>query len=96
MNQFIYGAIVTACFVAGLFFLRFWTRTHERLFAIFAIAFWILGANWLALAFIQVDEFRTAVYIIRLLAFVFILAGIIDKNRSASEPKAAALANSHD
>jgi hypothetical protein len=88
MNQFIYGATVMACFVVGLFFLRFWTRTRDRLFAIFAIAFWVFGVNWLALAFIQVDEFRTAVYIIRLLAFVFILAGIIDKNRSASERKA--------
>lgn len=82
MNQFVLGAIVMACGAAGLFFLRFWRKTHDRLFLIFAIAFWTLGLNWLALAFTNADEVRTALYVVRLLAFVFILIGIIDKNRA--------------
>ena len=45
------GALVMACFVAGLFFLRFWRKTRDRLFMIFAIAFWLMGVNWLALSF---------------------------------------------
>ena len=81
VNQFMLGAIVALCAVAGLFFLRFWRKTRDRLFAIFAIAFWILGLNWLALAFTQQDEVRTALYVVRLLAFLLILFGIVDKNR---------------
>ena len=86
VNQFLLGAVVAACAVAGLFFLRFWRRTRDRLFVIFAVAFWTLGANWLALAFIEQNEVRTALYGVRLLAFVLILGGVIDKNRSASNP----------
>jgi hypothetical protein len=86
VNQFLLGVVVAACAVAGLFFLRFWRRTRDRLFVIFAVAFWTLGANWLALAFTEQDEVRTALYVIRLLAFLLILGGVVDKNRSASPP----------
>ena len=81
INNFVLGMIVMASAAAGLFFLRFWRKTRDRLFAIFAIAFWVLGVNWLALAFINQDEVRTWLYAIRLAAFVLILIGIIDKNR---------------
>jgi hypothetical protein len=74
------------CFVAGLFFLRFWRKTRDRLFAIFAAAFWLLGANWLALAFTEVDEVKTWLYAVRLLAFILILFAIIDKNRAGRLP----------
>ncbi len=81
-TQFMLGAIVTASFVAGLFFVRFWRRTRDRLFAMFAAAFWLMAVNWLALAFTKSDEMRTAFYIVRLVAFVLILVAIIDKNRT--------------
>ena len=83
MLELTYGAIVMACGVIGLFFLRFWRRTHDRLFAIFAVAFWILGLNWLVLALTQADELKTASYGIRFLAFLMIIIAIIDKNRSS-------------
>ncbi len=90
-NQFLLGAVVVACLAAGLFFLRFWRRTRDRLFATFAVAFWVLGLNWAVLACLQVarpeqpdevDEVRTALYVVRLLAFLLILAAVIDKNRN--------------
>jgi xanthine/uracil permease len=81
INQFMLGAVVLACAVAGMFFLRFRQRTGDRLFAVFAVAFWVLGLNWLALAFIQQDEVRTWLYAVRLAAFVLILWAIWDKNR---------------
>lgn len=81
-HQFLTGVLVTACAVAGLFFVRFWRRTSDRLFGIFAVAFWLLGINWLALAFTTRDEIQTRWYFLRLLAFLLILAAIIDKNRS--------------
>jgi hypothetical protein len=82
LNTFLLGAVVACAFAIGLFFLRFWRKTRDRLFIIFAVAFWVLGLNWMALAFTQQDEVRTALYVIRLLAFVLILYGIFDKNRA--------------
>ena len=83
-NNFILGMLVLATIVVGLFFLRFWRRTRDRLFAIFAAAFWLMGLNWLLLATIRGDEVNSALYLIRLLAFVLILVAIVDKNRSAA------------
>jgi Ca2+/Na+ antiporter len=85
LNQFLLGAIVMACGVAGLYFLRFWRKTHDRLFALFAVAFWVLGANWMLLAFINQDEVRTWLYVIRLCAFLVILYAILEKNRAGRE-----------
>ena len=82
INHFLNGAIATCCLVAGLFFLRFWRKTRDRLFAIFAVAFWLLGLNWLALALTEQDEVSSVYYAVRLLAFVLILYAIIDKNRA--------------
>jgi hypothetical protein len=76
--------LVMSAAVAGTFFLRFWRRTRDRLFAIFAAAFWLMGLNWLLLAIYAGDEINSAVYGIRLLAFVLILIGIVDKNRSVT------------
>lgn len=73
-----------ASLMAALFFLRYWRATRERLFAFFALAFVGLATNWTVLAIIDhpVDEARQApAYIIRLVAFVILIIGIIDKNR---------------
>jgi hypothetical protein len=80
--QLIPGAIIMGYAVAGLFFLRFWRQTRDRLFLIFAISFWILGAQRLALALTaQAAESLTGLYLVRLFAFLLILVAIIDKNR---------------
>ena len=83
-NQFLLGLLVMACASAGLFFLRFWRRTRDGLFLTFALAFWLMGLNWLLLAIVEKDEVRTALYLIRLVAFVLILLAILQKNRAAS------------
>jgi amino acid transporter len=82
LSQLISGALVMGYFVAGLYFLRFWRDTRDRLFGIFAAAFWLLAAQRAALA-LTVDPTgeQVVLYSVRLLAFVLILAAIIDKNR---------------
>jgi hypothetical protein len=83
IDAFMMGAIHMASFVAGLFFLRFWRETHDRLFFIFAIAFWLLGLTRLALAMAGTEAAEhTYLYWVRLAAFVLILIAIIDKNRA--------------
>lgn len=83
--HFLSGAVTFGFAVAGLFFLRFWRRTHDELFLIFAIAFWMLGLcqALLALTNIPLEE-RSWLYLIRLAAFVLILIAIWRKNRHAS------------
>ena len=80
--HFMLGAIAMACVVVASFFLRFWRKTGDRLFGLFALAFGVLGLNWVALAFTRGDELRLMLYAVRLLAFVVILVAIIDKNRA--------------
>jgi hypothetical protein len=82
LSQLISGALVMGYFVAGLYFLRFWRDTRDRLFGIFAAAFWLLAAQRAALA-LTTDPTgeQLLLYSVRLLAFVLILAAIIDKNR---------------
>lgn len=81
---FLSGAITAGFAVAGLFFLRFWKRTHDGLFIAFAVAFWLLGLvqALLALTEFPVEE-RSLFYLIRLAAFVLILLAIWRKNREA-------------
>ncbi len=79
------GAIVMGYAVCGLFFLRFWRRTQDRLFLVFAFAFWLLGVQRLALVLLSpVEETRTGLYLVRLFAFLLILGAIVDKNRSSA------------
>jgi hypothetical protein len=84
MTQLLEGALVMASFSVGLFFLRFWRETHDRLFLMFALAFWVLAANWLGLGLTERAETRTLFYVLRLIAFTLIIVAIIDKNRKSS------------
>jgi uncharacterized membrane protein HdeD (DUF308 family) len=87
MDKFVMGALAMALAVAGLFFLRFWKQTRDRLFLIFAVAFWLLGLTRIALALTpQSQEHHSYVYLIRLLAFVLILLAIADKNLARKTP----------
>ena len=73
-----------ASLVAALFFLRFWRATRERLFAFFSLAFLGLTATWVGLAIIDhpADEAQQEyAYVVRLVAFVIPIIGIIDKTR---------------
>jgi hypothetical protein len=83
VSQLISGAILMGYLVTGLFFLRFWRDTRDRLFLIFAVSFVILGTQRLALVLTrEMLETQTGLYVIRLFAFLLILGAIIDKNRS--------------
>ena len=81
MVQLISGVLVAGYLVAALFFLRFRRETGDRLFLAFSVAFAILAVQRMALALTTRSE--TLIYGLRLLAFVLILAAIIDKNRKA-------------
>jgi hypothetical protein len=77
------GALVMGYAVAALFFARFWRRTRVALFAWFAVAFALLAAQrvMLVVATPAAGDMPWS-YVVRLLAFVLILAGIVTQNRA--------------
>jgi hypothetical protein len=77
------GLIVAGDLVAALFFLKFWRRSADTLFAIFSAAFLLLalGQALLALTNVPVEE-RSWIYLLRLAAFILIIVGIVHKNRA--------------
>ena len=82
LNQFLAGAATISFLVIALFFLRFWKRTHDRLFLFFAGAFLVLMAERIIRAMMPVEtEWAPYVYSVRLFAFVLIIWAIVDKNR---------------
>ena len=65
---FMNGAIAMGFAVAGLYFLRFWRDTDDRLFVFFAVSFWALAAERVGLLYVGPDEAaRATVYIARLI-----------------------------
>jgi hypothetical protein len=84
MFEFVSGLITMGFVIAGLFFLRFWRRTGDQLFAAFAVAFWMLATNQALLVFVRIPiEERSWLYLLRLGAFTLILLAVIAKNRRA-------------
>lgn len=81
MNEFISGAIAMGYATAGLFFLRYWQKSHDRFFLSFASAFWILALERIGLQ-LGGEGARPGIYALRLLAFVAIIMAIVGKNRS--------------
>ena len=83
LYNFLSGAVSLGFFICGLFFLRFWRRTHDGLFMAFALAFVLLGAGQAVLALANIPtEDRSSLYLIRLAAFALILLAILRKNRA--------------
>ena len=82
--SFLAGATVMGFWLAGLFFLRFWKKTHDVLFLAFTLAFWLLGLSQALLSFSDVPvEERSPLYLMRLSAFVLILLAVWRKNAPA-------------
>jgi uncharacterized membrane protein HdeD (DUF308 family) len=79
------GAIAMASLIAGLFFLRFWRDTGDRLFLFFAISFLVEGVNRAALGLSDdPNEGRPFFYFVRFLSFLLILIAIVQKNLNKS------------
>lgn len=81
MIEFLSGAATFGYVIAMVFFLRFWRRTADRLFLAFAVAFALLALNQALAQWVGAADERVAyIYLLRVLGFVLILAGIVDKN----------------
>ncbi len=78
---FMGGAVGGGYVVAALFFLKFWRRTGDGLFAAFAAAFLLMAANQVVPVLFGIpDEALGGVYLLRLGAFLLIILAILRKN----------------
>ncbi len=85
MVIFIDGAVAMGCAVASLLFLRFWRDTREGLLLMFALAFSFFAISYGLLGLVPfANEHRPYVFVLRLVGFIAIFAGIYQKNRGSS------------
>jgi hypothetical protein len=67
--------------IAGLFFFRFWWRTNDNLFMYFGVSFYILAVSQALAALSGIPrEDQSWIYLLRLAAFLLLIAAIIGKN----------------
>jgi hypothetical protein len=88
MYDFLSGMITMGYATAALFFFRFWWRTRDPLFVMFAIAFICFALNQALTALLDIprDE-QSWIYILRLAGFVLLIFGIIGKNVGRKPPR---------
>jgi hypothetical protein len=83
MITYIAGLVTMGYIVAAAFFLRFWQRTGDYLFAIFALSFVLFALNQLLAAVLGLaKEDQSWLYLLRLSGFVALIVGILVKNFS--------------
>lgn len=83
------GMITMGFLIGATFFLRFWRRTQDGLFAIFALAFLLLAFNQVLIPMSgPSSDDQSLLYLPRLAAFALLIAAIVRKNfaRNSSDP----------
>lgn len=90
-----FAGITCASFAAsGVFFFKFWKASRDPFFVYFCVACWLLAAE--RVVALQFDPtLRTfpngaptfSFYLIRLVAFIVIFVGILQKNKKTSQTK---------
>jgi hypothetical protein len=82
MEDFLAGAVSMGFAVAALHFIRFWRRSREQLFLIFAGSFALFAINQTMLTLTKVPlEERSWLYLVRLAAFLLMIFAIWRHNR---------------
>jgi hypothetical protein len=80
-TEFFAGFLCAGFLVCAVFFLRFWRKTGDQLFFAFALAFVLLALQQALGVFLGLpEEERGWIYVLRLIAFLAIIAAIVGKN----------------
>lgn len=83
MKPLLMGAIGMAALVISMFFARYWQTTRDRLYLFFAASFAVQGLDRFILGLLSDgSEDQSLFYLLRLVAYLFIIVAIVDKNRS--------------
>jgi Gpi18-like mannosyltransferase len=84
MIEFSYGLTTMGFAAVGLFFLRFWSRSDDVFFALFAAAFWLFAVNQGVVGLLGFSDSEGLAYLLRLVGFVLIIFAIVSKNRATA------------
>ena len=88
LDGFLVGIILAASLVASIFFLKFWRATRDQLFLAFAVALALEGLTRVyTLVTADTYEGTPAIYVLRLVAYLIILAAIFRKNRRSQRDR---------
>lgn len=80
-DLFLLGFVTACCLVAGLFFLRFWRATRDRLFLGFATFFLFeCASNVVMINLRRPSEGNAWVFLLRLIGTLAVLGAILEKN----------------
>ena len=80
LNAMFAGGIMVSAWAISVFFMRFWRKTGDRLFVLFAIAFFLMGVERVVIVSLPAKH-QFAAYSIRLCAFLLIILAGWQKNR---------------
>ena len=81
MITLLHGMVAMGFIIAGLYFLRFWRRTKDQLFIVFALAFWLLAIHEVFLGLTGgTDPKQSWVFLPSLGAFGLLIMAILIKN----------------
>jgi uncharacterized protein DUF5985 len=96
MLIFLSGMVTAGFLIAAAFFFRFWQRTRDTLFAVLGVSFVLFALSQAASLSVDVpQDDRTAIFLLRLLGFIVLLAGILAKNlKRARQPRTNGKINS--
>lgn len=86
-SAYLLGAMAMGCFVASMFFFRFFRDTRDRLFFWFGLSFLMEAGNRSLAAFEVFTADDPLYYGIRLAAYLLILWAIVEKNLPARRPR---------
>ena len=83
LYNFFLSGVAIHCWIVSLVFFLFWKKSRDKFFCIFAIAFAVLGIERLILILRDPSaESSPQIYLIRSLAYLLIIIGIIQKNKA--------------
>lgn len=82
---FMGGALTAGYAIAAIFFLKFWARTRDVLFLVFAAAFVMFAINQAIPVLLGIpQEDQSPAYLFRLAGFVLIIIAVLVKNAGGS------------
>lgn len=80
-GMFLSGATAAFSVVAAVFFFKYWRRSGDRFFGLFAAAFLLMAVNRVGIVSAGPSSDHVLwFYLIRLLAYLTILGAIVEKN----------------
>ena len=87
MREILVGMSTMGFIIAALYFLRFWRRTKDRLFATFSCAFVLLAINQVLIGLsVGPREDESLLYLPRIIAFALLIVAIVSKNLAKEPP----------